>query len=123
MTWRASTREAFWRRRAPRRCWRSLDSPAMSYTIRNLRETPDSAPKFGFGELGEAHFPREVLEAVQTGLAYHVLKPGKRSAFGHRHENAEEIYVVLAGSGRMRLDDDIVEVSELDAIRVEPKVA
>jgi quercetin dioxygenase-like cupin family protein len=95
----------------------------MGYTLKNLRETPDSAPKFGFGELGEAHFPREELEAVDTGLAYHVLKPGKRSAFGHRHENAEEIYVVLAGSGRMRLDEEIVEVSELDAIRVEPHVA
>ncbi|HLH13442.1 MAG TPA: cupin domain-containing protein [Solirubrobacteraceae bacterium] len=94
----------------------------MTYTIKNLRETADSAPKFGLQEMGEAHFPREELDARATGLAYHVLRPGKRQPFGHRHNQAEEVFVVLSGSGRMRLDDDIVEIRELDAIRVEPPV-
>lgn len=94
----------------------------MSYTIKNLRETTDSAPKFGLGELGEAHFPREELGAQATGLAYQVLKPGKRQAFGHSHDEAEEVYVVLSGGGRMRLDDEIVDVGRLDAIRVAPSV-
>jgi mannose-6-phosphate isomerase-like protein (cupin superfamily) len=94
----------------------------MDYTIRNLSSTEDSAPKFGFGDLGEAHFPREELGATETGMAYHVLKPGRRSAFGHRHEQAEEIYVVISGDGRIRLDDEIVEITALDAIRVAPKV-
>jgi mannose-6-phosphate isomerase-like protein (cupin superfamily) len=94
----------------------------MDYTIRNLSSTADSAPKFGFGDLGEAHFPREELGATETGLAYHVLKPGRRSAFGHRHEQAEEIYVVISGDGRMRLDDEIVEITALDAIRVAPEI-
>ncbi|HEV2975919.1 MAG TPA: cupin domain-containing protein [Solirubrobacteraceae bacterium] len=94
----------------------------MSYTKKNLRETTDSAPKFGLGELGEAHFPREELGAETVGLAYQVLNPGKRQAFGHRHEKAEEVYVVLSGGGRVRLDDEIVEIEALDAIRVEPSV-
>jgi quercetin dioxygenase-like cupin family protein len=94
----------------------------MSYTIKNLSETPDSAVKFGLSEMGEAHFPREELGAESTGLSYQVLKPGKRSAFGHRHDKAEEVYVVLSGSGRVRLDDEIVDVARLDAIRVEPRV-
>jgi quercetin dioxygenase-like cupin family protein len=94
----------------------------MSYTIRNLRDTEDSAPKFGLGELGEAHFPREELDVESLGLAYHVFKPGKRSAFGHRHEHAEEVYVVLSGGGRIRLDDETVEIGELDAIRVAPQI-
>jgi quercetin dioxygenase-like cupin family protein len=94
----------------------------MSYTIRNLSETPDSAAKFGFSEMGEAHFPREELGAESTGLSYQVLKPGKRQAFGHRHDEAEEVYVVLSGSGRVRLDDQVVDVARLDAIRVEPRV-
>ena len=94
----------------------------MSYTLKNLTETTDSAPKFGYGELGEAHFPRAELGAEQTGLAYQVLKPGKRQAFGHSHDEAEEIYVVLSGSGRMRVDDEIVEIGPLDAIRVAPPV-
>jgi quercetin dioxygenase-like cupin family protein len=94
----------------------------MSYTIKNLTETTDSAPKFGLGELGEAHFPREELGAETTGLSYQVLKPGKRQAFGHCHDKAEEVYVVLSGGGRVRLDDEIVEITALDAIRVEPSV-
>jgi quercetin dioxygenase-like cupin family protein len=94
----------------------------MSYTKMNLNETADSAPKFGLEEMGEAHFPREELDAKTTGLSYQVLKPGKRQQFGHKHDKAEEVYVVLSGSGRVRLDDEIVELSELDAIRVEAKV-
>lgn len=94
----------------------------MTYTIKNLSDTADSAPKFGFAEIGEAHFPREELGAESTGLAYHVLKPGKRQAFGHRHDDAEEVTVVLSGGGRVRLDDEIIEVGELDAIRIAPEV-
>jgi uncharacterized cupin superfamily protein len=94
----------------------------MTYTIKNLSETVDSAPKFGFAEIGEAHFPREELGAQSTGFAYHVLKPGKRQAFGHRHDEAEEVAVVIAGGGRVRLDDEIVELRELDAIRIAPPV-
>jgi mannose-6-phosphate isomerase-like protein (cupin superfamily) len=92
----------------------------MTYTIKNLQETEDSAPKFGLAELGEAHFAAKELDAETTGFAYQVLRPGKRNAFGHSHEQAEEVYVVLSGGGRMRLDDDIVDVSRLDAIRVAP---
>jgi quercetin dioxygenase-like cupin family protein len=94
----------------------------MSYTIKNLQQTEDSAPKFGFAELGEAHFPMKELGAEQTGLSYQVLKPSKRQAFGHSHDEAEEVYLVLAGSGRVRLDEEVLDVEPLDAIRVAPKV-
>jgi uncharacterized cupin superfamily protein len=95
----------------------------MSYTIKNLDSTEDSAVKFGLAEIGEAHFPREELGAERTGFAYHVLKPGKRQAFGHRHEQAEEVCVVLEGGGRIRLDDEVREISRHDAIRIAPTVA
>jgi mannose-6-phosphate isomerase-like protein (cupin superfamily) len=95
----------------------------VSYTIANLREVEDSAVKHGFSETQEARFPREELGAEATGLAYHVLRPGKRQAFAHRHQRAEEVHVVLAGSGRVRLDDEIVEIGPMDAIRVAPQVA
>ena len=94
----------------------------MSYTIRNLREVEDIAAKHGFGEVQEARFPRTDLEAQSTGLAYLILRPGKRSAFGHRHNEAEEIYVVRAGSGRIKLDDDVVAIRALDSIRMAPGV-
>ncbi len=95
----------------------------MSYTIKNLHDVEDSAPKFGFSETQEARFPREDLGAETIGLAYHVVRPGKRQAFAHRHHDAEEVYVVLSGAGRLKLDDDVVEIRTMDAIRVAPQVA
>lgn len=95
----------------------------MSYTIKNLREVEDMAPQFGFDAVQEARFAHGDLEAQDTGLSFLRVKPGCRQAFAHRHENAEEIYVVVSGSGRIKLDDDIVEVKPLDAIRIAPTVA
>jgi mannose-6-phosphate isomerase-like protein (cupin superfamily) len=94
----------------------------MTYTIKNLADVEDQAVKHGFSEIGEAHFARGALDAESTGLAYHVLRPGKRQGFAHRHDDAEEVNVVLAGSGRVKLDDEIVEIKALDAIRVSPSV-
>jgi mannose-6-phosphate isomerase-like protein (cupin superfamily) len=95
---------------------------AAPYTLRKLTEVEDSAPQFGLGENQEARFANKDLEVKDTGVSLHRLNAGRRSAFGHRHENAEEVYVVLAGSGRMKLDDDVIEVETMDAIRVAPEV-
>jgi mannose-6-phosphate isomerase-like protein (cupin superfamily) len=94
----------------------------MSYSIKNLREVEDAAVKGGFSEKQEAHFARGDLEAETIGLAYLVVHPGKRQPFAHRHDEAEEVYVVLSGSGRVKLDDEVAEVGPLDAIRVSPRV-
>jgi mannose-6-phosphate isomerase-like protein (cupin superfamily) len=95
---------------------------AAPFTLKNLGEVNDSAPKFGFAEVQEARFANDELEAEQTGVSYQRVKPGKRQAFAHRHERAEEVYVVLRGSGQVKLDDRIVDLRELDAIRVAPGV-
>ncbi len=95
----------------------------MSYTKVNLRAVEDMAVKHGFSEHQEARFPRGDLGAEQTGIAHLVVKPGQREAFAHRHRTAEEIYVVLAGSGRVKLDDELVDLAPLDAVRVGPGVA
>jgi mannose-6-phosphate isomerase-like protein (cupin superfamily) len=92
------------------------------YTHRKLSDVKDSAVDFGYSETQEARFANDDLDAEQTGLSMHRVKPGKRQAFAHRHEEAEEIYVVIAGSGRAKLDDDIVELERLDALRVAPGV-
>ena len=94
----------------------------MSYTIKNLREVEDVAPRFGFDTVQEARFPWRALDAKDTGLAYHVIKPGQRGG-AHRHEAAEEIYVVIAGSGRVNLDGETAELQTLDAVRVAPEIA
>lgn len=92
------------------------------YTVIRLTEVKDSAEEFGSGETMEARFATGDLEAERTGVSHHRLKPGKRQPFGHKHDQAEEIYVVLGGSGRMKLDDEVIELEPLDAIRVAPSV-
>lgn len=92
------------------------------FTHKKLTDVKDSAPEFGLDEAQEARFARKDLEAERTGLSHVRLKPGKRSPFGHKHDQAEEVYVVLGGSGRMKLDDEIIELERLDAIRVSPEV-
>lgn len=94
----------------------------MDYTIKNLRELEDMAASHGFGEVQEARFAHRDLESEQSGVSLQRVKPGKRHAFAHRHGRAEEIYVVLSGTGRVKLDDAIEEVKPLDAIRVAPAV-
>ena len=94
----------------------------MSYKKTNLRSTEDMALKHGYADDQEARFPRAELGAAATGLAYLRVKPGRREAFAHRHGEAEEVAVVLSGSGRVKLDDDLVDLSPLDAIRVSPGV-
>jgi mannose-6-phosphate isomerase-like protein (cupin superfamily) len=89
----------------------------------NLTEIEDVAPANGFGGRWEARPAREDLDAVQTGLTHFRLRPGKRSPFMHRHKQAEEVYVVLGGTGRMKLDDEILDMHALDAVRVAPGVA
>jgi mannose-6-phosphate isomerase-like protein (cupin superfamily) len=93
----------------------------MSYTLRNLDEVKDAAAEFGISEIQQSRFPAADVGAERTGLAHHVLRPGKRTPFGHRHEQAEEIHVVLRGSGRARLDDEEVELAPMDVLRVSPE--
>jgi quinol monooxygenase YgiN/quercetin dioxygenase-like cupin family protein len=95
---------------------------APPYTIHPLLDSEDLAAKHGFGELGEARFVHGDLAAEQSGVSHQRLRPGKRQAFAHRHDRAEEVYVVMSGSGRVKLDDDIAPIARLDAIRVAPHV-
>src|ERR671910_1333685 len=95
---------------------------ADSYMHKSLAEVEDAATKFGLGDRQEAHFAGDELEAAQSGFSYHVVKPGMRQGFGHRHEDVEEVYVVIGGAGRAKLDDELVELKRLDAVRVSPGV-
>jgi mannose-6-phosphate isomerase-like protein (cupin superfamily) len=95
----------------------------VEYTIKNLHEVEDQAPKFGFSGVQEARFAREDLNAETIGLAFHRVRAGKRQGFAHRHQDAEEIYVILSGTGRIKLGDEIKDIGPLDAIRVAPHVA
>jgi mannose-6-phosphate isomerase-like protein (cupin superfamily) len=93
------------------------------YTIVNLREVEDSARKFGMPEEMEARFAREPLELANQGVSLFTLAPGFRIPFGHRHGKQEEVYVIVSGSVRMKLGDEIVELETWDAIRLPPELS
>ena len=93
------------------------------YAIVNLNEVEDSAPKFGLSPALEARFPKEVLGCERVGLSHQRLAPNERQPFGHRHREQEEVYVVVAGSGRVNLDGEVRELRVWDAVRVAPETA
>ena len=95
-------------------------SAVPDYTIKNLKEIEDAAA--GRDTDVEARFGRKHLDSEHLGVSYFRYGPGFRAPFGHRHREQEEAYVVVAGSGRMRLDDEIVELQQWDVVRVAPGV-
>jgi mannose-6-phosphate isomerase-like protein (cupin superfamily) len=95
---------------------------AARYTLKKLLEVEDIAPSRGFDAHQEARFANSDLETEQTGVSLMTVKPGMRQAFAHKHDEAEEVYVVISGAGRVKLDDEIVELERLDALRVSPQV-
>ncbi|HEU4656875.1 MAG TPA: hypothetical protein VFR97_05100 [Capillimicrobium sp.] len=92
------------------------------YTLVNLGEVEDQAPKHGMSGI-ESRFARTALGMEKGGLTLFRLSPGFRLPFGHRHAEQEEVYVLLSGSARMRLEDELVELRPLDALRVPGSVA
>ncbi len=91
------------------------------YTIVNLKAVDDQAARFGLSPNLETRFAREPLALEQSGVTYFRMAPGFREPFGHRHGSQEEVYVVVSGGARVKLDDDIVELEPWDAIRVAPQ--
>ena len=90
------------------------------YGHTNIDDVEDLAAKFGMGEMGEARYLRDDVGAEGIGMTYYRMNPGRRTGFGHRHEQAEEMYVVVAGTGRVKVDDDLVELRPRDVVRVAP---
>jgi uncharacterized cupin superfamily protein len=88
------------------------------YTKKNLKsDVEDQAPKFGMPSELEARFGRTALGGQTLGLSLMKLAPGFRIPFGHKHADQEEVYVVVRGSARVKVEDEIVELGEWDAIR------
>ena len=90
----------------------------MDYTIKNFKDAKDSAQGAGLTDSLEARFPNEELGSELSGISYQVIKAGKRQPFAHKHGEMEEIYVIISGTGRVKLDDKFEEVGPLDAIRI-----
>ena len=89
------------------------------YTKANLRrDVEDAAAKFGMPAELHARFARSAIAGETLGLSLFSLEPSFRIPFGHKHESQEEVYVVVRGSGRIKVGEEIVELGEWDAIRI-----
>ena len=89
------------------------------YTKVNLKDdVDDQAPNFGLEGKIEARMARVPLELEHQGVSYQRLAPNFRVPFAHRHKNQEEVYILISGSVRMKLEDEILELRPFDAIRV-----
>jgi mannose-6-phosphate isomerase-like protein (cupin superfamily) len=94
---------------------------AVSFTRSNLKQDPeDVGSNFDGPPDLEFRLATRALELERSGLSYQRIPPGSRFPYGHTHKEQEELYVVVRGSGRMKLDDEIVAVEEWDAVRVAP---
>ena len=87
------------------------------YTKTNLRGVEDSAPKFKMPSEMQARFARTPIGGETLGLSLFSLEPGFRIPFGHKHASQEEVYVIVKGSGRIKVEDEVVDVKQWDAVR------
>lgn len=94
--------------------------PAMAkFTKHNFNDLEDRSP----AEVPmQWRFARKALDSPELGVSRFTYEPGARMPFGHRHHEQEEAYVVVAGSGRAKLDDELIELAEWDVLRVAPSV-
>jgi mannose-6-phosphate isomerase-like protein (cupin superfamily) len=91
------------------------------YTLKNLQDVENSAPEAARDAL-EARFGRKHLDSAHLGVSYFRYGPGYRAPYGHRHREQEEAYVVVGGSGRIRLGDEVIDLARWDVVRVAPHV-
>jgi len=89
------------------------------FTIKNLKELEDSAGERAPGI--EGRFARKHLDSEHLGISHFRYAPGVRSPMGHSHREQEEVYVVIEGSGRIKLDDEIRELRQWDVVRIAPQ--
>ncbi|HEU5371774.1 MAG TPA: cupin domain-containing protein [Gaiellaceae bacterium] len=94
------------------------------YTQLNLKEDVENASeRYGLAPDMEARFGRNPLALTGGGFSYQKLAPGFRSPTAHRHRTQEEVYVVIGGSGHMKVEDEVRDLRQWDAVRFAPEVA
>ena len=93
----------------------------MPFTLRNLKDDlEDLGSRFDGAPDLEFRSATDALELEKSGLSYQRVPPGYPFPYGHTHKKQEEVYVVVRGSGRMKVDDEIVELKEWDVVASRP---
>src|SRR5262245_24566397 len=98
----------------------SKEATSSGFTIVNLKEVEDSAGGRSPGV--EGRFARKHLESDHLGASYFHYAPGVRAPAAHSHREQEEAYIVVGGSGRIRLDDEVRDLRQWDVVRIAPSV-
>jgi mannose-6-phosphate isomerase-like protein (cupin superfamily) len=94
------------------------------YTHLNLKnDVEDAAAKFGLSPNMETHFARNAMGLEGGGFSYQRYAPYFRAPIAHRHKNQEEVYVVVAGGGRVKIEEEVRDLAQWDALRVPPQTA
>ena len=88
------------------------------YTVKNLKEIEDQAPKGGLAPNLEFRVAGNPLDAEQTAISYLRVAPNYRLPFGHKHKQQEEVYLLVSGSARVKLDDEVLELGPWDTLRI-----
>ena len=89
------------------------------YTKVNFKQdVDDAAESFGMAPDLEYRVGREPLETANSAVSYLRMAPGFRMPFGHNHKQQEEVYVLVGGSARLKLDDEVLELEPWDAVRI-----
>ena len=99
-----------------------VETAKPGYMLKNLEEVKDSAVEFGLDDFQEARFATKDFDLTQAGFSFLRIKPGQRQPFGHTHDDAEEVYVVIAGSGKAMVGNDELDLKRYDALRVGPGI-
>jgi mannose-6-phosphate isomerase-like protein (cupin superfamily) len=93
------------------------------FTHKNLRgDLEDVGSNFDGSPALEFRLATKALELERSGLSYQRIPPNYRFPYGHTHKEQEEVFVVVGGAGRMKLDDEVIELAQWDAVRVPPGV-
>jgi uncharacterized cupin superfamily protein len=94
------------------------------YTQLNVKDDVENmSERFGLAPNMEARFGRNPLGLEGGGFSYQKLAPNFRSPVAHRHKEQEEVYVVVSGGGRVKIEDEVRELRQWDAIRLAPATA
>jgi quercetin dioxygenase-like cupin family protein len=88
------------------------------YAVKNLLDIDDLFE----GPEGEIRFSRKYLDSDELGVTLVRYAANLTATDGHHHKEQEEAYVVINGSGRVRLDDEVIELRQFDVVRVAPQV-
>jgi mannose-6-phosphate isomerase-like protein (cupin superfamily) len=91
------------------------------YSVQNLKEVQNQGENFGIDPNDmELRMAKDPLECANAGISYVKLGPGFRAPFGHTHKTQEEIYVLMTGSARIKVGDDVIDMKPFTAVRVAP---